>query len=472
MRQARPTRLGLDAQSVAQWRALEFSSVLESPDGGATSALLLNMLALGRAHAFDPEEKLPASLPLDINRALTCPTAETFDDYAHEHPMGGMPYGTAPLSDGELGVLATWVRQGAPGPDPAPPLTDRAAAQVRLWEDFLNGDSLKERVTARYLYEHWVFAHLQLEGLADGLFFRIDRSTTPPGEPVEKIASRRPYDDPGAERIWYRLSPIESTIVHKNHIVYTLNDAKRARLSQLFLESEWQPTRFPAYGAKASNPFVSFEEIPARSRYQFLLDDGRYFIMTFIRGPVCRGQVAVDVIEDHFFVAFLDPDRDPSVTDPVYLERTKKLLSLPAEHAGELTPGGLWTEYAIEQKKYLDVRADYYDEIDPRRVGPALDWVWDGDGRNPNALLTVFRNFDNANVRYGWIGQIPKTAWVMDFPIFERLYYDLVANFDVFGNVTHQLSTRLYMDHLRMQSETLYLGFMPAKERQEIRASW
>jgi hypothetical protein len=105
-------------------------------------------------------------------------------------------------------------------------------------------------------------------------------------------------------------------------------------------------------------------------------------------------------------------------------------------------------------------------------MGPALNWVWNGDGHDRDAMLTVFRNFDNANVHLGWIGQTPKTAWIMDFPIFERLYYALVADFDVFGNVTHQVSTRLYMDFLRMQSETLYLGFLPAEQRKSIRASW
>jgi hypothetical protein len=70
------------------------------------------------------------------------------------------------------------------------------------------------------------------------------------------------------------------------------------------------------------------------------------------------------------------------------------------------------------------------------------------------------------------VGEIPKTAWVMDFPIFERIYYDLVAGFDIFGNVAHQVATRLYMDHLRMQSENLFLGFLPADRREAIRASW
>ena len=84
----------------------------------------------------------------------------------------------------------------------------------------------------------------------------------------------------------------------------------------------------------------------------------------------------------------------------------------------------------------------------------------------------MFRNFDNATVVKGFVGAIPKTAWVMDYPIFERIYYDLVAGYDVFGSAAHQVSTRLYMDHLRMQSENLFLGFLPADRREEIRASW
>ena len=42
-------------------------------------------------------------------------------------------------------------------------------------------------------------------------------------------------------------------------------------------------------------------------RYRFLLDEAQFFIMNFIKGPVCRGQMAVDVIEDQFWVVFVDP---------------------------------------------------------------------------------------------------------------------------------------------------------------------
>ena len=235
-----------------------------------------------------------------------------------------------------------------------------------------------------------------------------------PGQPIDEIATVRPYDDPGPT-LYYRLEPIESTIVHKTHMVYALGPKRLARLKQLFIASAWQPTRLPAYTAEvASNPFIAFEEIPARSRYQYMLDDAQYFVMTFIRGPVCRGQVAVDVIEDHFFVTFLDPDRDLSVIDPGFLSKTKSLLALPAEHGGVLLPGAIYLSYARDQAKYLNAREAAYDAIDPKRIGPALDWIWDGDGHNSNALLTVFRNFDNATVVRGFVGATPKTAWIID----------------------------------------------------------
>lgn len=470
---AQPTRLFIDAHGAAAWRERGFFAVTGNPDASNSTALLLLMLQLGRAHPLPAGEKLPESVGLDINRALSCPRTAEFAAYTQQHALGGMPYGMAPLSDAELGILVAWVTQGAPHPPAAPPLPDAATAQVERWETFLNGDSLKQRITARYLYEHWFVAHLYFEDLPAGPFFRVVRSRTPPGTAVDEIATRRPYDPPGVDRVWYRLRPIKETIVHKTHIVYPLSDAKMRRLSELFVSSDWQPTRLPSYAVKeASNPFISFDQIPARSRYQFLLDNAQYFVMTFIRGPVCRGQVAVDVIEDHFFVSFLDPDHDLSVINPSFLKQAKGFLNLPAEHLSRLVPGEFWLQYDYEQRRYLDLRERFYDALDPQRRGPTLDYLWNGDDDNTNAQLTVFRHFDNATVVRGFLGEMPKTAWVIDFPLFERIYYNLVAGYDVFGSVTHQAATRLYMDHLRMQSENLFLTFLPADRREAIRASW
>ena len=101
-----------------------------------------------------------------------------------------------------------------------------------------------------------------------------------------------------------------------------------------------------------------------------------------------------------------------------------------------------------------------------------MEWIWDGDGFNPNASLTAFRHFDSASVMHGLVGDYPRTAWIIDFSLFERIHYLLVAGFDVYGNVGHQLNTRLFMDFLRMEGEDHFLGFLPVSQRKEIRDQW
>ena len=56
-----------------------------------------------------------------------------------------------------------------------------------------------------------------------------------------------------------------------------------------------------------------------------------------------------------------------------------------------------------------------------------------------DSILTIYRHFDSASVHKGAFGDIPKTLWVIDFPLLERIYYSLVAGFDIFGNTAHQL---------------------------------
>ena len=72
----------------------------------------------------------------------------------------------------------------------------------------------------------------------------------------------------------------------------------------------------------------------------------------------------------------------------------------------------------------------------------------------------------------GLLGNLPKTMWVIDYPLFERIYYALVAGFDVYGTVGHQLALRHYMDALRVEGESYFLDFMPPSQRQEIMQSW
>ena len=87
-------------------------------------------------------------------------------------------------------------------------------------------------------------------------------------------------------------------------------------------------------------------------------------------------------------------------------------------------------------------------------------------------MLTVYRHFDSASVHKGVLGNLPKTLWVIDYPLLERIYYALVAGFDVYGTAGHQLAIRLYMDRLRVEGESYFLDFLPAAKRREIMQSW
>jgi hypothetical protein len=84
----------------------------------------------------------------------------------------------------------------------------------------------------------------------------------------------------------------------------------------------------------------------------------------------------------------------------------------------------------------------------------------------------VYRHSDSASVDQGLVGEPPKTSWILDYPLLERIHYLLVAGFDVYGNVGHQLNTRLHMDVLRMEAEENLLAYLPAKVRKTVHDSW
>ncbi|MEM8630009.1 MAG: fatty acid cis/trans isomerase [Pseudomonadota bacterium] len=468
---AQPTRLGIDAQTTAEWRALGFHTVTDRTDDAAS--LIENFLVLGRQNPMAPNAPIPRALDLSITQTPACPAPDEFAAYSDANPLAGMPYGVAPLADDEFLTLLSWSRGDTQLVDPPVAIPADIAAEIATWEAFLNDPGLRNQLMSRYIYEHLFLARLHFEGDDARRFFQLVRSTTPPGDAIDVIATRRPFDAPANGPVYYRISPVEETIVHKEHLVYTIGPERRQRYTELFLNTDWSLADLPGYGDGAGgNPFTTFAAIPPRSRYEFLLDDALFFVRSFIRGPVCHGQTAVDVIEDRFWVSFLDPGSDLSVTDPSYLADSAALLELPV---AELGSGFLDTLHAFshaDQAKYLAFRDARYSVRPGADEGFGYGAIWDGDGENTNALITVFRHFDNASALTGFHGDIPETAWVIDYPIFERLYYNLVAGYDVFGSVEHQLTTRLYMDQLRMESEDTFLEFMPRDLRREMHSSW
>ncbi|MBQ0745311.1 MAG: fatty acid cis/trans isomerase [Marinobacter sp.] len=463
------TRLGIDAQNEQQWREMGFYSVLAR--GDQTRSLFENMIRLGKEYEFAPNSKLPEDIELGLSRANQCVSNADFPDYASDHPYEGMPLAMTGLTDDEYATLTGWLNQGGAISPLVTKVNDAEQNHIQRWETWLNEGSQRRQLVSRWTYEHLYLAHLYFEESgANTRFFEIVRSRTPAGTDIEIIATRRPNDDPKST-VYYRLRPVAGSIVHKRHITFDFGEQQFERTRELFETGDWQVETVPDYSRdNRANPFATFAAIPAKARYQFMLDNAEYFTRSFIRGPVCRGQIATDVIRDQFWVAFHDPEKDLFVTNAEYRDKVTPLLALPGQDSALLDLGDNWSEYKGKRNHYRELRNSAYQETYPK--GASLDHIWDGDGNNTNALLTVFRHHDNASVQRGLIGRVPLTSWWMDYPLLERTYYELVVNFDVFGNVAHQAQTRLYFDLIRNGSEQDYLRLIPPGERSKVLQRW
>ncbi len=470
------TRLGIDAQTTQQWREKGFYPVLNERDqtlqNNLSASVLYNMLELKARNPL-PEGVLPAGLfDFSAGRAQSCTTLDQMPKYAKDHPQWGMPFGLPALTSAEMHSVAEWLSAGATARPPAP-LPDAYQSAVIEWESFFNGASMKAQLMSRYMYEHLFLADIYFDEIGSGEHFRMVRSTTPPGQPIDVIATRRPYDDPGVARPYYRLQRNTETPVSKTHMAYALNANRMNRWQTLFLAPEYPVSELPDYkNADASNPFLTFRAIPVKSRYQFMIDEAQYTIMGFIKGPVCRGQIALDVIEDQFWVWFIEPDVEAAAHDGEFLAAHLKELQLPASEGSNNLRLLHWVHYSKIEKQYLTDKAAHDLATYPNGRQLTLDMIWDGDGANQNAALTVFRHFDSATVVKGLVGEEPKTAWVIDYPLLERIHYLLVAGYDVYGNAGLQLFSRLYMDFLRIGGEFNFLYFLPPEARTAAIDNW
>jgi hypothetical protein len=194
--------------------------------------------------------------------------------------------------------------------------------------------------------------------------------------------------------------------------------------------------------------------------------------MMFIKGPSCRGQIALDVIDDRFWIFFVNPDSDVLEDSAEFLARESGHLRLPAE--GQTGRLGLvsWLRYSRLQTEFLKAKQAYLATHRAPGEVAHLRNIWDGGGRNRHAALTVFRNEDNAAVVPGLVGANPKTSVILTYQLLERIYYLLVAGYDVFGYMGHQLDSRLYMDFLRMEGEFNFLILLPKALRERERDFW
>ncbi|QBG36199.1 fatty acid cis/trans isomerase [Litorilituus sediminis] len=471
----------LTASKLQEFRQQGYFPVLnertQTKQANSQASVFYQMLQLKKQHPLPQDALLDDSFDLALDRDQQCPTIEEFEQYKAKTPLAGMPYGLPGLTEQEHNTLSTWLADGAIMAD-APATTKKEQTLIAQWEQFLNGSSQKEQLVARYLYEHLYLANLYFDEQQQAKkpsYFKLVRSTTPPGQAIDIISTRRPFDSPfvnGNTQVFYRLIKHQDTIIAKRHMPYPFGQAKYKRLTELFITPDYQVDSLPDYQLlTSSNPFKTFQAIPAKSRYKFLLDHAQFSIMNFIKGPVCRGQVALNVIDDHFWVMFQDPQAIETYHTDDFIVENSDLLQLPAATSDKTISLLYWRQYAKRQAEYINKKLAYIEKIKLKQRDLDLSLLWDGDN-NPNATLTVFRHFDSASVVQGFIGETPKTAWLISYPLLERIHYLLVAGFDVYGNVGHQLKTRLYMDFLRMEAESAFIALLPASERRKVHEHW
>lgn len=473
--EAELTRLFEDAESTSEWRDKDFHPVLnereQTPEANKAAGVMYQLLQLKSDNPLPDSDVLSDDFTFGLNRKNECPVPEEVASFTSENPLWGMPYALPGLQSDEQEVLLTWLEQGAVHTK-RPELPEKFKSLIMEWEEFFNQSTLRGQLVSRYMYEHLFLAHLYFDEFEGRHFFKLVRSRTPPGQPVDIIATRRPYDDPTIDRVYYRLVESKEAVVAKTHMPYVLNNKRMIRWRSLFYDRYYIVDHLPGYNLEnASNPFRTFKQLPVTSRYQFMLDEAQYTVMGFIKGPVCRGQVALNVINDHFWVFFIKPSelQDTALAD--FLAENGDLLNLPAGQGNIYRPLSAWRTYSKKQKNYLAKRDEYLLSLGQSNNDSSLDLdrLWDG---NDNAALTVLRHYDSATVEKGLLGTQPKTAWLLGYMDLERIHYLLVAGYDVYGNVGHQLLSRLYMDFLRMESEGTFLLLLPQESRKKERALW
>ena len=280
-----------------------------------------------------------------------------------------MPFGLPGLSAAEHRVLTRWLEQGAPYEGPAAP-TPLATQRVAQWERFFNGDSLKERLFSRYAYEHLFLAHLYFDDDPERQYFRLVRSATPPGQPPRLIASPPSGRRPGRGS---RLLPARPRARdHRRQDAHALRpgcaaDGALARAVPRHAGRGGAPAGLQRGDGRQSLSPPS-RTCRSRARYRFMLDEAEFTIMGFIKGPVCRGQMALNVIEDRFWVVFLAPSSGSDAAQAALLARDVNLLRLPTGSSSTpvLIP---WLQYAKLENEYLKAKSECARAV-AARLGP------------------------------------------------------------------------------------------------------
>jgi hypothetical protein len=127
-----PTRLFIDAMTTEEWRKKGFDTVLNEGDANPLTNLedsvMYRMLRQKQLYPQARTGMLSDDFDLGLDRVQTCPTIDEFNEYAADHPEGGMPYAMPNLERDEYTTLVHWLAQGATMPG------DKAPSEVQQGE--------------------------------------------------------------------------------------------------------------------------------------------------------------------------------------------------------------------------------------------------------------------------------------------------------------------------------------------------
>ncbi|MDA8792174.1 fatty acid cis/trans isomerase [Bacteriovoracaceae bacterium] len=476
------TRIFKDAKTTAHWRDKGFWSIVNrdanlSDGDRLQQSLLYRFIKQSRDQSKRGEiiEKTPREFKKCVKDIKQFEQDFAKKDNIHR----GMPFGLKPLNDDEFNAIQNWVILGSKGPTENEFRRMKMASNrttIDKWEKFLNQPNNKNAWTAKYLYEHLFLAHFHFDD-NPGEFFELQRSKPNVNEfEIDEIVTKFPYNDP-IEKFEYRFNRVHSSIAHKTHIVYEVKNETLDEIVELFIDSNWGKN-IPKVSYDEINPFYNFKPIPAKVRYKYLIYNSRLMMDFFTRGPVCSGgQLATWVLQDHTWAIFEDPEFDITATDEYYSDNNKVQMHLKIPTMNKTKRA--WPYYSVHTKKYERIHAKKLEERFPN--GRGLDVIWNGNKGsqkngneyNPNALLTLYRHSGySVSVHKGQIGEVPKTFALLNYSIFERVYYDLVAGLNIYGGLNHKLNLRLMITHLRREMEDNFISLLPISQRKDQREKW
>jgi hypothetical protein len=474
-----------DNRPLSHWREKGFRSVLPGPGVAPTDSVFFKALALGdnnRPGVTQDEGPLKLSTTRALAQAhedgaYVCPaTSAEFKNLEDKYPQGGMPW-ALPVDTDVQSVLEAWVLDGAPAPSAAATAALRAptatafskgdpAEMIAKWEAFLGGDSPKEQLTARYIYEHGYSANIHFTE-NPGEFYRIVRSKTAAPAPIDPIFTDMPQEAPPGYtgRVYFRLAKIDRVIEGKVHVPWELSLADLAHLKEQFLAPEWTVPALPGYSL---NPFETFLAIPEAIRARFMIENSRMIFAQFARGPICLIQAASYAVDEHFWILFVKPESDPSVLVP--------RLGLPDYSTFFTKDGNVASGVPVLGDKYGEPTYRNAFEKTLRQLKPGgigVQDIWTGDGWNANSWLTVHRHQFSVDVHTTLdrpITGLPKSVWLMTYANFERMYYNAVAQYKYWGNVKHQNDSFNWQIYTRSEAEDLWASLYPSQDyREELR---